>query len=73
MVLALNLNTLLDGAGAGAGAGASQMHKGIPHLHSETPKTGKCPAVGPVSESATVLTSNLEIEFVTMLTPSKEA
>lgn len=50
------------------GAGASQMHKGIPHLHSEM--LGKLDFLaltsGLVSEALPI--SNLEIESVTTLT-----
>jgi hypothetical protein len=55
------------------GAGASQMHKGIPHLHSTVPITGIFSAVDLGFESATVPISNDEKPSVSGLTPSKEA
>lgn len=45
------------------GAGASQIHKGIPHLHSEMPGEGDVLAVSGIE-----LISNLEIESVTGFT-----
>lgn len=50
------------------GTGASQMHKGIPHLHSETSGKVDFTAVTSGVVSETVLISNLEIESVTALT-----
>lgn len=55
------------------GAGASQMHKGIPHLHSEMTDTESCSAVGPASKFTSVHMSTLETVTVTWSTPYKEA
>lgn len=70
-MLVKSLNTTsLAGIGTGAGAGASQMHRGIPHVHS---KTSNCLIGSLLSGSATALISNLEIESLTLLTVLKEA
>lgn len=55
------------------GDGASQMHKGIPHLHSEMTDTELCSVVGPASKFISVPMSNLETVSVTRSTPYKEA
>lgn len=51
------------------GGGASQMHKGIPHLHSKTLWVESFLTAGSELLSATESMSNLAIESVTALTP----
>jgi hypothetical protein len=55
------------------GAGISQMHRGIPHLHSEMTDTELRSAVGLASKFISVPMSNLETVSVTRSTPYKEA
>lgn len=50
------------------GAGASQMHKGIPHLHSEMLGKGEFSVVASGLVTETLLISNLETKSVTALT-----
>ena len=50
-------------------AGASQIHKGIPHLHSRVRWTEALSTGGSFSISVTGLISNLEIASVTTVVP----
>lgn len=64
------VTTSFAGIGTGDGTGASQMHKGIPHVHSET---SNCFKGSLISGSTTVLISNLEIKSLALLTVLEEA
>ena len=51
---------------------ASQIHRGIPHLHSGMTDTDWCSAVGPSFKSTSASMSNLETLSVTRPIPFKE-
>lgn len=64
-----------EGTTSTDGAGASQIHRGIPHLHSLTPTTSWCSTVGSAFESISTSSTmfNLETPSDTDSTPFEEA
>lgn len=60
------------GTGSVFVVGASQMHKGIPHLHSISPKVDCCSVVGSSFGCFSASMSNLETLSVTESAPSTE-